>query len=167
MPIVLFAELCLIYAENPFRMIKNVLNMLKKTPLWCSQRMLYVLKCAKRANFSTIGIFVNLLMDGLSISFVRVAVVSNYQSTWTNFCTNLPPPVMQFIGCFPARLSQEASETNESTVVVGSGRDVLRGVRDSLILFLGGNVCRIQCNLVWQVINPPSVERPSVWCGMH
>ena len=33
MPIVLFAELCLIYAENPFRMIKNVLNMLKKTPL--------------------------------------------------------------------------------------------------------------------------------------
>jgi len=62
MLIVLFAELCLRDAENSFRMIENVLNMLNKPSLRCSQHMLYVLKRAKHANFSTIGIFVNLLM---------------------------------------------------------------------------------------------------------
>jgi len=33
MPIVLVAELFLIYAENSFRIIENVLNMLKKRSL--------------------------------------------------------------------------------------------------------------------------------------
>jgi len=70
MLIVLFAELCLRDAENSFRMIENMLNMLDKPSLSYIQSMLcmlYALKRAKHANFSTIGKFVNLLMHGLEV----------------------------------------------------------------------------------------------------
>jgi len=43
--------------------IKNALNVLGETSLFCIQSVLYVLKPANRADFSMISGFVNFLME--------------------------------------------------------------------------------------------------------
>ena len=57
---------CRIVPKTYQKLAENVLDMLEKTSLCCIRSVLYVLyvlKPAKRADFSMIGRFVNFLMD--------------------------------------------------------------------------------------------------------